>query len=90
MNSQKLVNKSAIITGGGSGIGQAISQRFAAEGAHVNILDINLENASSTADSIIQNGGKATPYQCDISNHEEVKQIIEKVNLCGIDYLLDL
>ena len=79
MSSKKLENKCAIITGGGSGIGQAISQQIASEGAHVNILDINLENAVETAEGIITNGGEATAIKCDISNHEEVKNIVNKI-----------
>ena len=80
MSSNKLKNKCAIITGGGSGIGQAISYQFASEGAHVNILDINLGNAISTAEEIISKGGEATAIQCDISKHEEVHKIITKIN----------
>jgi NAD(P)-dependent dehydrogenase (short-subunit alcohol dehydrogenase family) len=79
MSSKKLENKCAIITGGGSGIGQAISRLFASEGAHVNILDIDLDNAISTAEEIITNGGEATAIKCDISNHEEVKKIVAKI-----------
>jgi NAD(P)-dependent dehydrogenase (short-subunit alcohol dehydrogenase family) len=80
MSSNKLKNKCAIITGGGSGIGQAISYQFASEGAHVNILDINLGNAISTAEEIISNGGEATAIQCDISKHEEVHELVTKIN----------
>ena len=79
MNSNKLTNKCAIITGGGSGIGQAISNQFALEGAHVNILDINPENAISTAEKIITQGGQANAFQCDISDHDNVKEIVAKI-----------
>ena len=41
--SKRLAEKVAIVTGGGSGIGEAISLRFAAEGAKVAVLDLNLE-----------------------------------------------
>lgn len=79
MSSKKLENKCAIITGGGSGIGQAISRLFASEGAHVNILDIDLDNAISTAEEIIKDGGEATAIKCDISNHDEVKNVVAKI-----------
>ena len=79
MNSNKLKNKCAIITGGGSGIGQAISNQFALEGAHVHILDINPENAISTAEKIITQGGQANAFQCDISDHDNVKEIVAKI-----------
>lgn len=71
-----LANKHAIITGGGSGIGQAISQQLAAEGAKVTILDINLENAEATAGAIRSQGGTAQAFKCDISQQDSVKETI--------------
>ena len=79
MSDSKLANKNAIITGGGSGIGQAISQQFAAEGAKAIILDVNLENAKSTAASIQSGGGSAQAFQCDISQTEAVQEAIGKI-----------
>ena len=57
---QRLTGKIAIVTGAGVGIGQAIAQRFAAEGAHVWVTDINTETAEDTARGITASGGAAT------------------------------
>ena len=65
MSKFRLDNKTAIITGGGSGIGQAIALNFAENGAKVHILDINLDNAKGTADLINQKGGRAASFGCD-------------------------
>ncbi len=68
MNS-RYENKVAMITGGGSGIGQGTALRLAAEGAKILILDLNIDAARETQALIESSGGKAASYQCDISNH---------------------
>ena len=75
----KLKNKTALVTGGGSGIGERVSVRFAEEGAHVIVLDLNLRAAETVADKIIAQGGKATPVECDISNHAAVSSLFSKL-----------
>jgi NAD(P)-dependent dehydrogenase (short-subunit alcohol dehydrogenase family) len=50
----------AVVTGGGSGIGRAIAQGYAKEGAQIAVLDINGDAAAQTAKSITTAGGKAT------------------------------
>ena len=72
--SKRLEGKIAVITGGGSGIGEAISRRFASEGAQVIILDINDEQAKNVADSI---NGKC--FQCDISDSGSVESVFKKI-----------
>ena len=54
-----LKGKTVLVTGGGSGIGRAISVRFAQEGSIVGIFDINLDGARETVDIIEKAGGKA-------------------------------
>ena len=54
----KLTDKVALVTGAGSGIGQAIALVFARQGAHVEVIDLKLEAAQITVDQIIAAGGK--------------------------------
>jgi len=79
MSNKILENKHAIITGGGSGIGEAISHEFVDQGASIYILDVNKDNADSTAKSIQQNGGTAKAFQCDISDHDAVQKVISQI-----------
>ena len=68
----ELKNKTAIVTGGVSGIGLAITNVFAANGANVHVLEIE-ENAKIESDHDIE------IHQCDVSNHKQVHDIIEKI-----------
>jgi len=74
-----LNNKTAIITGGGSGIGKAIAKLFAGQGAEVYILDFDKKGADETAGEIISAGHKANAVQCDVSNQQQVKEIIDTI-----------
>ncbi len=75
-----LEKKHAIITGGGSGIGEAIALLFAEQGASVSILDYNVENGQRVAESIIAKGQKARSYQCDVSSQQEIFDIVREIN----------
>ena len=59
-----LASKKAVITGGGSGIGRAISVLFAKQGAEVHIIELSEENAAATVQEITAAGGKATLRSC--------------------------
>ena len=74
-----LKNKVAIITGGGSGIGKAISITFAKAGAVVHILDFNLEAAEKTVLEIKGDGNISKAHKCNVANQEEVTEIISKI-----------
>jgi NAD(P)-dependent dehydrogenase (short-subunit alcohol dehydrogenase family) len=74
-----LNGKAAVVTGGGSGIGQAISTLFGAQGAHVFVLDIDTEAAQETASAIRAAGGVADAAACDISNAAAVKTTFDMV-----------
>jgi len=90
MTKFSLKNKVAIVTGGGSGIGRAISVALAEQGATVHILDMNLENAISTVDEIKNNGGIAQGYQCNVANQNQVKELINTVTeQASVDILIN-
>lgn len=74
-----LKNKIAIITGGASGIGEAISKTFASSGAHVHILEFNPDNGAKVAHGIVANGGKATFHPCDVSNKNQVSNAVASI-----------
>jgi len=64
---QRLAAKTALITGGGNGIGREIALRFAAEGAHVVSLDTDEAGNARTASLVREQGGKCDPVQGDVS-----------------------
>jgi NAD(P)-dependent dehydrogenase (short-subunit alcohol dehydrogenase family) len=71
--------KTAIITGGGSGIGKGISLLFGQQGAHVYILEMNIDAATETVAEITGKGGKATYLRCDVSAQKEVIKTIQTI-----------
>ncbi len=74
-----LTGKTSIITGGGSGIGKAIAKLFAQQGADVHIVDFDKKSADDTAKEITVSGGKAKAVQCDVSNQQNVKDIVDAI-----------
>ena len=73
----KLENKVAIITGGGSGIGQTSSILFAREGAKIVVVDINEDGGLDTVDKIKSNGGESCFIKTDVSDVKDVKNSIK-------------
>jgi len=84
MSTKKLNSKTAIITGGGSGIGRAISLCFAAEGASVHILELNTATADVLAEEIRAGGGTATVHACDVSRQDQVLAVIHGIGKADI------
>jgi meso-butanediol dehydrogenase/(S,S)-butanediol dehydrogenase/diacetyl reductase len=72
--------KLAVITGGGRGMGKAIALSLAKEGASVAILDINQENALTTAEQIERSGNKAIGIKMDVSNLKDVISSFEIID----------
>lgn len=72
----RLAGKSAIVTGGGSGFGEGIAKRFAAEGAGVVIADLDEAAASRVASEIKAAGGKAVAQRCDVSRNADMQAAV--------------
>jgi NAD(P)-dependent dehydrogenase (short-subunit alcohol dehydrogenase family) len=75
----KLQHKVAVITGGGSGIGKAIAERFAIQGAIVLILELDPDSAQKSIDKIVAMGGTAHAYSCNVANQENVSQVFSSI-----------
>lgn len=79
-----LEGKTAIITGGGSGIGKAIAIRFAKQGAKVHIIELNVDAAAETVSEIKADHGTAIAYGCDVSKQQEVLTVFNQVGALDI------
>ena len=89
-NKFTLQNKTALITGGGSGIGEAIAQTFANQDAKVFIIDQNLDAANKTVEKINKKGLSAKAYKCDVSNNKNVSNVINEISKTStIDILIN-
>ena len=75
----KLDGKVAVITGGGSGIGKAMAEVFALQGASVYILDVDEQGAGETASTITYAGNKAVFKKCDITSLAETEQVVADI-----------
>jgi 2-keto-3-deoxy-L-fuconate dehydrogenase len=82
-----LENKVAVITGGGSGIGLAISKLFANQGAKVVVLEYNENNAEEVENEIVSMGGKVSSYIVDVSNQKMVLDVFG--NIGNVDILVN-
>lgn len=78
MKENALADKNAIVTGAGNGIGQAIAEAFAAEGANVLLADIALSNAEKAAKDITSTGGRAVACACDVADRASAKAAVER------------
>ncbi|MEY4538844.1 MAG: hypothetical protein RLZZ306_601 [Bacteroidota bacterium] len=79
-----LKKKSVIITGGGSGIGRAISILFAQQGASVHIIELNQIAAEDTVNHIVAQKGNAVAHTCDIANQAKVIEIFQEIGRVDI------
>jgi sorbitol-6-phosphate 2-dehydrogenase len=85
------LDRVAIVTGGGQGLGQALSLRLAQEGAHVAVADINAETATETAALIRERTGrKAIAIQVNVTAEAEVEAMVQRTvdELGGLDILV--
>ncbi|MFJ6537484.1 SDR family NAD(P)-dependent oxidoreductase [Paenarthrobacter sp. NPDC091711] len=69
--------KTALVTGGGSGLGEAISKDLAKNGVNVVVVDVNLDAATRVAGQITADGGKAVPFQGNTAVAEDSKKAVD-------------
>jgi len=94
----KLANRSAVVTGGGSGIGAGICRGLAAEGTRVAVTDVDLSAAEKVAEDIRSAGGEAIARVMDVRDSKQVNTVAENiaevydridiwVNNAGVSYI---
>lgn len=79
-----LQNKTAVVTGGGSGIGKAIAIMFAKQGAMIHVLELNKTGAEETVAAIIDGGGQSRSHTCNISDQQQVKEVFAQIGAFDI------
>jgi len=73
-----LTNKSVVVTGAAHGIGRAYSERLAADGAAVALLDIDAKRNQEVADAICKNGGKAVAFEADVRDFASFRSAVDQ------------
>lgn len=74
----KLQDKVEIVTGVASGMGKAIAELYATEGAKVIVADLNIEGAEAVVEGIENNGGAAKAVQVNVASLTEIENMIDK------------
>jgi 3-oxoacyl-[acyl-carrier protein] reductase len=87
----KLSGRTAVVTGGAHGIGRAIAELFAREGADVAIIDLDQNTGSNVVDAISKLGGRSICLKADVGDEEEVSHVFRRVTseLKRIDILVN-
>jgi len=88
---KKLDNKTAIVTGAASGMGKAIAELFANEGANVIVADLKQNEIDVVVNLITKNGGKAIGVICNVANETDIKTMIDTAvsNFKSVDVLVN-
>jgi NAD(P)-dependent dehydrogenase (short-subunit alcohol dehydrogenase family) len=87
----RLDGKAAVVTGAGSGIGEAIARLFGRCGARIAVVDLDQDAARRTADGIRAEGGSAEAWRCDVGDAASVRTTLDDVSsrLGGLDILVN-
>ena len=87
----RLEGKVAVVTGAASGFGEAISKRFATEGAAVVVADMNADGAAKVSDAIVAAGGKAAAIAADVTKAEDAEAMVQAAasGFGGLDILVN-
>jgi NAD(P)-dependent dehydrogenase (short-subunit alcohol dehydrogenase family) len=88
---RRLEDKIALVTGGGAGIGRAIAETFAREGAHVVVVDRDGDAARETADAIVKSNGSAQAETVDVTDTDQVNALMQRLgeNFGRVDVLVN-
>jgi NAD(P)-dependent dehydrogenase (short-subunit alcohol dehydrogenase family) len=79
---RRLEEKVALVTGAGAGIGRAVAETFAREGAHVVVADRDSDAAQEVAEAIVKANGAATAHAVDVTDTPQVKALMEEIGPC--------
>jgi 3-oxoacyl-[acyl-carrier protein] reductase len=78
MNDMRLANKKVVVSGAAHGIGRAYSERLAADGASVALVDIDAKRNQEVADAICKDGGKAMAIAADVRDFASFKSAVDR------------
>lgn len=86
---ERLDSRTAVVTGGGSGIGRGMALGLAAEGMKVAVLDLNGARASAVAEEIVAAGGEVVPVQADVTSSADLARAAREIvsGLGGVNLL---
>jgi NAD(P)-dependent dehydrogenase (short-subunit alcohol dehydrogenase family) len=76
----EITGKSALVTGGGTGIGMGLAKELAKQGAAVAVADIMVDNARAVAGEINAGGGKAVAIHCDVCERDSIRRMKAEAN----------
>ncbi|MGZ8400196.1 MAG: SDR family NAD(P)-dependent oxidoreductase, partial [Methyloceanibacter sp.] len=77
---RRLEDRIALVTGSGAGIGRAIAETFAREGAFVVVADRDGEAAKGAAEAIVMANGAASSHEVDVTDTAQVKSLMQAIS----------